>query len=134
LQPLPSLSVVLVIPAFGVSTADAYRDLSASRDPNAPHNPALLTPVRLAGWEAIAEDAVNDFEPVVFDRHPQLAQIKRVLSDAGAAISMMSGSGSTMFGTFTTERAASRAARRIREAFSDVRTIETATIAWTSTG
>lgn len=132
LQPLPQVFVVLVVPAFGVATADAFRDLAASRGAVNDPAPSVLQPSRLAGWEAISEDAVNDFEPVVFARHPQLAHIKRALHDSGAATSLMSGSGSTMFGTFTTERAASRAARRIREIFPNVRTIETATITWTS--
>jgi len=132
LQPLPPLSIVLVVPEFRVVTADAFRDLAASRaESNAPAA-AVLHAHRLAGWEAIAEDAVNDFEPVVFEEHPQLAHIKRALHDYGASIALMSGSGSTMFGAFTTERVASRAARRIREAFPSVRTIETATNTWTS--
>lgn len=133
LQPLPPLFVVLAIPAFGVSTAEAYRDLAASRENSTGSAPAIIHPARLAGWEAIGEDAANAFEPVVFARHPLLANIKRVLRDTGAAVALMSGSGSTVFGTFATARAASRSARKVREQFPDVRTIETATVAWAST-
>ena len=45
----------------------------------------------------------NDFEPSVFARYPQLAQIKQQLYGAGALYASMSGSGSSMFGIFFNE-------------------------------
>jgi 4-diphosphocytidyl-2-C-methyl-D-erythritol kinase len=43
---------------------------------------------------------VNDFEPNVFDSHPELSTIKDELYQNGAIYASMSGSGSTMFGLF----------------------------------
>ncbi|MCK5741514.1 MAG: 4-(cytidine 5'-diphospho)-2-C-methyl-D-erythritol kinase, partial [Chlorobi bacterium] len=48
----------------------------------------------------------NDFEEPVFDSHPELAAIKEQLYAGGAVLSLMSGSGSTIFGLFEDRTAA----------------------------
>ena len=42
----------------------------------------------------------NDFEETIFVVHPEIAEIKQRLLDAGAVYAAMSGSGSTVFGLF----------------------------------
>ena len=54
----------------------------------------------------------NDFEGPVFLRHPRLKQIKRVLLQNGAAEASLAGSGSAVFGVFTSPETARRAAVR----------------------
>ena len=46
--------------------------------------------------------AGNDFEPAVFGRYPRLRSIKRQLQRLGAEPAMMTGSGSALFGLFST--------------------------------
>jgi 4-diphosphocytidyl-2-C-methyl-D-erythritol kinase len=46
-------------------------------------------------------DFTNDFERAVFAQHPALADIKQRLLDNKATYAAMSGSGSTMFGLYT---------------------------------
>jgi 4-diphosphocytidyl-2-C-methyl-D-erythritol kinase len=46
------------------------------------------------------EELVNDFEPSVFQAHPELAALKSSLYQAGAYYAAMSGSGSSIFGLF----------------------------------
>jgi 4-diphosphocytidyl-2-C-methyl-D-erythritol kinase len=48
----------------------------------------------------------NDFEDVVFGAYPEVGKIKERMLDAGAQFSLMSGSGSTVFGLFETREAA----------------------------
>jgi len=55
----------------------------------------------------------NDFERVVFPQHPELREVKRVLSGAGAYYASLSGSGSAVFGLFPSRALASRAAARL---------------------
>lgn len=43
---------------------------------------------------------INDFEKVVFEKYPEIAEIKKSLYDYGAVLSLMSGSGSTVFALF----------------------------------
>jgi 4-diphosphocytidyl-2-C-methyl-D-erythritol kinase len=53
----------------------------------------------------------NDFENDVFKEHPAIGQIKEAMLRAGAVLSLMSGSGSTVYGLFDDDRKASDAAQ-----------------------
>ena len=103
LPPLPTAEVLLVVPTFGVNTAEAYAALAAHRagtgaGTGAAPGAAWRSPRSLGSWNAVAADAVNDFEPVVFDRHPELATMRAQLAALPRAVfAMMSGSGSTLF-------------------------------------
>lgn len=94
---LASKTLVIVKPPTGVSTAEAYSRV-------APHEPAnalekmLTEATDPAEWRGRVK---NDFEDSVFPRHPEIADVKRRLLDAGAAYAAMSGSGSAVFGIFS---------------------------------
>ena len=57
----------------------------------------------------------NDFEQVVFPEYPVLGEGKRALVRAGAKYASLSGSGSTLYGLFTSQAAAVKAASRLRK-------------------
>ena len=102
LKPIPALeprSVVIAVPPFPISTTDAYAWLDADRAATAP---ASTKPVAqsLLNWDEIARSADNDFEPVVSRRHPRIATILNRLRSAGAAVALLAGSGSSVFGAF----------------------------------
>lgn len=102
---LPPREVLLLVPDFAISTADAYRWLDESR-PSAPRPDELqtwLVPMAaLTSWELLAETPLhtNDFEPVVEERHPELRRLRESLGAAGALIAHLAGSGSSVFGVF----------------------------------
>jgi 4-diphosphocytidyl-2-C-methyl-D-erythritol kinase len=54
----------------------------------------------------------NDFEPVVFAKHPQLGDILRKLKRLGASPARMTGSGSALFGVWPTAAKAKESARQ----------------------
>ncbi len=58
----------------------------------------------------------NDFERVVFPEHPELREAKRVLEREGARYASLSGSGSTLYGLFSSAEEAGAAAGRISAA------------------
>ena len=102
LPALPERAVTLVTFGFGVNTAQAFGWLAESRRGAPPSAPRLLTTVDLASWDAIANIAANDFEPVVAQRHPEIAHALSSLEPAPGSgrpslVSRMSGSGSTVF-------------------------------------
>ena len=105
LYPLPDRppeQALLVAPAIHSSTADAYRDLSASLTKVALQN--KLNTFRQGVWgndpEGNKSSLINDFESVVFARHPELESISERLRRAGASRVAMTGSGSAIFGIF----------------------------------
>jgi 4-diphosphocytidyl-2-C-methyl-D-erythritol kinase len=87
--------VTLVVPRFGVRTADAYRWWDREhRGPAGGRTPS----------------AGNDLQPAVVARHPEIGRLVRALERAGAFHAAMSGSGAAVFGLFATRRAALAAA------------------------
>lgn len=84
LDSLRGKRLVLVKPDTHVSTKEAYGGI-------VPRDKQTCPPTTLL---------VNDFEQTVFAHHPELAEIKQALLDAGAIYAAMSGSGSTLFGFY----------------------------------
>lgn len=118
LLPLPvpeSRPIVLVMPPFGVSTADAYGWFAQTRVHGAfGSHSATLEVAELTNWDGITRLASNELEPVVSERHDEIAQYVARLNGAGAKASLMTGSGSAVFGVFDSEGAARSAMTRLR--------------------
>lgn len=112
----PSEWVVLVLPPFGISTVQAYEwwDEAAGSGQR----------VNAPPWH---DRSVNDLEPAVARRHPEIVRYICALERAGASRAAMSGSGSSVFGLFSSRAAAERARRTIG-AESGTRTMLTRTI------
>jgi len=111
--PLPPRPVVLVLPALPVATADAYRWLDEDRAAGraSPAEPSQPTSALPADWAAVMELARNDFEATIFLRYPQLRNLRDTLVRHGARPGLLAGSGSSLFGIFDDEGAASAATR-----------------------
>jgi 4-diphosphocytidyl-2-C-methyl-D-erythritol kinase len=94
---LSGLRLVMIKPNCGVSTKEAYSGII--------RHPEVEGQIKQALTEGLSFDAmrpllINDFEQTVFPLHPEIAEIKKRLQDAGAMYTAMSGSGSTVFGLF----------------------------------
>jgi 4-diphosphocytidyl-2-C-methyl-D-erythritol kinase len=107
---LPRHWIVIVRPPFGVSTAEAYAwyDEDRAAGVREPRSELQILPVP---WPTRAAQMINDLEPPVMRRHPEIGAIKVALREAGAVAAAMSGSGSAVFGLFRTRPAAARAIR-----------------------
>ena len=120
----PRRRLVLVAPGIFVSTAEAYRSLRKSRARlTAAERQLIINGFQVnivASEESGALDPaklpINDFESVVFQQFPALKEWKKRLVEAGASVAMMSGSGSAVFGVFSSLRRA-RQARKVLRGF-----------------
>jgi 4-diphosphocytidyl-2-C-methyl-D-erythritol kinase len=103
------LSVLLLKPQFGVSTAWAY---SHWRD-------ALEIPgVSYAAQEFAGQTLLNDLERPVFEKFIFLAQLKMwLLEKAEVGAALMSGSGSTVFAVLRADADAALLAKRAKAEF-----------------
>jgi len=124
----PTAPILLVVPPFGISTPAAYQMLDEAREGRVEVPvPARLTPDITSSWANVARYAENDFQTPTFNRYPMLRAIKVALQDAGATISMLSGSGSAVFGVFPDERTRETAIPLVRVGAPGARIIETHT-------
>jgi 4-diphosphocytidyl-2-C-methyl-D-erythritol kinase len=121
---------LIVTPARGVPTAHAYgwldRDIDASAAAGARPAPPFVGPT--VDWTAVT----NDLERPVKRRRPEIGEATRALRGHGAVVAAMTGSGSAVFGLFTSRARASRAAGAIARPDWQVivtRTIDRGTIA-----
>ena len=110
LPDVPKLTLLVVSPKdIHVPTPDAYRWLKAPALTKSRSASKLWEFCSLC-WSAQGSGLSNDFERPVFQRHPQLAHIKRVLLQRGATEASLAGSGSAVFGVFPSPALARRAA------------------------
>lgn len=139
LDDLPPHEVVLAVPTFGVSAADAYRWLDEDRSagtgppaslaalPGAASRLPGRPPVAGGDWTGWLTRCRNDLEPPVIRRHPEIGTLVAALRQAGARLAALSGSGSAVFGLFADAETADRAARGL--AADGVRVVRTHTLA-----
>ena len=97
-------NLVVVTPDVHVSTGEAYTGIQAENLTIAEANRIL----RVCRSEAESPDflrsaLVNDFEPTVFARFPEIGRAKKTLLELGADRVLMSGSGASVFGIFDKE-------------------------------
>ena len=94
---LSGLRLVMIKPHGGVSTKEAYAGIVRHPEVEGQIKQALEEGKVLTDMHPLL---INDFEQTVFPLHPEIADIKKRLQDAGAVYAAMSGSGSTVFGLF----------------------------------
>jgi len=109
LKPLPGVNIVLVKPHIGVSTAWVYGNLDLSKPIDRPDTDAIINAVNNSWVDILAKSMKNVLETVTVSTHQIIQKIKDNLVEQGAAGSMMSGSGPTVFGIFLDRKSAEKA-------------------------
>lgn len=93
------LSILLVVPPYGLSTRDVYSWVIPPYSPP-PETGLVIDAFKNGDWRFLKEVLRNDLERPVFERFGELKELKERLLSEGALISMLSGSGSTVFAVF----------------------------------
>ena len=96
LPPPPPAYWALILPAFSVSTAQAYAEVSRSLTIPSNHLTMLEVALAQANPDLLVRNFVNDLEAGVFRIEPELAALKREVASVGVAVGL-SGSGSALF-------------------------------------
>ena len=104
LPALPEAPVLLLTPPVSVSTAEAYLWVDDARRSIGRRGAVALEGGALASWGDIARMAGNDFESPVFARHPPVREAFEALVATRPTICRMTGSGSTLFAIYRSER------------------------------
>ena len=105
-----SAPALIVRPAFGVSTREAYESLSPHRAERESGDPRVLAQERLTDWRGISDLSANDFEAVLLDRKPQLREVFSRMENTDPILTRLCGSGSGIVAIYNTaqERDAAR--------------------------
>jgi 4-diphosphocytidyl-2-C-methyl-D-erythritol kinase len=112
LKGVPRLWLIILYPNLPVSSAWVYRNFAAKLT-----RPMVNTSITFSLGDAakLRKLLVNDLETVTMDRHPRIGLLKDQLAREGAVGTLMSGSGSSVFGVFRSRRSAAQAFRRLRK-------------------
>ena len=120
-EPIGGLWLLLVNPGFGLSTKLVYENFPLTTGAN----PYILARVRemqenqLEATPALFEEFGNDLEVVSIGRFPEIGDIKNELKQDGAVVSLMSGSGPTVFGLFSSEKEAQRSFLKLSKKYGE---------------
>jgi 4-diphosphocytidyl-2-C-methyl-D-erythritol kinase len=108
LPPLSAAAALVAVPpdAFAVRTADAYRWWDEAREASADtaRGPVVLDAPAFAGWGSVGRLGGNDFEAVVFARHPPIRALFERLAGTHPYWVRLCGSGSAVAAVYASER------------------------------
>ena len=114
LPPLPKCYVLIAKPPLSASTKTVYEKIDREGIKSHPDIDGILAGLREGNLQQVAGSMGNVLEQVMLEEHPVLQRIKDVMIGAGALNAMMSGSGPTVFGIFTSRGRARAAAARLK--------------------
>ncbi len=114
LPPLPDCTILIVKPSVGISTQEAYAryDQSGKQAAQEAVTP-LLEALQEGNLPKIGAGLYNAFEAVTDLR--VIGRIRKIMMNSGALGSLLSGSGSAVFGIFNEEESAAKIAERLEQ-------------------
>jgi 4-diphosphocytidyl-2-C-methyl-D-erythritol kinase len=112
LRGVPRLWLIILYPNLPVSTAWVYRNLRVKLTKGIVNTSINFSTRSPSSFRKLL---VNDLETVTMGRHPRIGLLKKELAQQGAVGTLMSGSGSSVFGIFSSKGSAERAFRRLRK-------------------
>ena len=101
IQSCSPLHIVIVNPGIFVNTGSVYQQVSTNHAKEKPDN--IIDSIKNNDLQGISDHLFNRMEGVVIEKHPIIRIIKTKLKTLGCVGSLMSGSGSTVFGLATSE-------------------------------
>lgn len=116
---MPKMYVVIAKPPIAVSTKYVYENLRLEQAVH-PDTERILAAARQEDLTSLTGFLGNVLESVTINKYPFIRELKEAMLEAGAAGSLMSGSGPTVFGVFDTMEKAEAAGERLRRKYPQV--------------
>lgn len=120
LPPLPRCRIVIAKPRESLSTAAVFGSELTKRAFGGNSTDAVLEGIQKGDLSVIAKSIDNALEPASIEICPEIEQIKDILRKNGALASMMSGSGSAVYGIFKSHNFANRAYMKLKTKYNEV--------------
>jgi 4-diphosphocytidyl-2-C-methyl-D-erythritol kinase len=89
--------ILIVNPKIKVSTKEAFSEIQPF---NSEIDYQSLISNGKIDYQLLKEKVTNDFEKNIFSHYPEIKNIKNIMLENGALFSLMTGTGSTVFGIF----------------------------------
>lgn len=118
LEDIPKCYFVLAKPSIGVSTKEAYESFDNAGYIKRPDKGKMLIAAAEGDFDEMCRLAANVFEQVI--EVPERVEIKKILRSHGCKMSLMSGSGPTVYGVFENEAEAFECAESLKKITKDV--------------
>lgn len=90
--------ILVVNPQINISTKEAFSRISPNKIETHFHSLILEGKLNYSMARGVLK---NDFELGIFSLYPEMGRIKEIMYDQGALLSLMSGTGSTVYGVFS---------------------------------
>lgn len=111
----PDCHILIAKPPFSVSTKWVYGNLKANELEEHPDIDKLIEALTAKDLKGMTQYMGNVLETVTETEYPQITEIKRLMTEAGALRSLMSGSGPAVFGLFEDREVAEKAFKEIQD-------------------
>lgn len=115
LPPLPDCSILVCKPSFAIRTPELFAKIDSRRSRLHPDTGGILSALNRGDIEAVARRMYNVFEDVLPRSCGDIARLKSEMLSLGALGSVMTGTGSALFGIFDAEAKAKAALEEIKK-------------------
>ncbi len=113
LAPPPAAPALLAIPRTGIDTKAAYGWLDAARAEESQRGAVVLDANAFDTWGGIGRLGGNDFESVVFAKHPELRDLFERVAGTRPLLARLTGSGAAIVAVYKSSGDRDRAALEI---------------------
>ncbi len=123
LTPLPALENIFTLvatPSVHISTAYVYKKLVLDHTTPHPDTKNVIKALRTQDIVLLSKSAGNVLETVTAREYSQINEYKQIMKDHNCAYSLMSGSGSSVFGIFTDKSDAQSALESLKALTKDI--------------
>lgn len=117
LPPMPDCCYVIVMPDFSISTPELFKKIDGKRIRCHPDTAGIVDSLKSGDLIGICRRMYNVFEDVEDRRMRTIAEIKNALVDLGALGTVMTGTGSAVFGVFNDKQAAENTADSLKKKY-----------------